>query len=62
MEDVMTDAEANTVKPMMYCGGVADVEGTSLSEREKINQALQGILILHLPEEDDELPVEFPSI
>jgi len=62
MADVrMTDAEANTVKPVMRCCGVADVEGTSVSGRQKINQALQGIFIPHLPEEHDRLPVEFPS-
>ena len=45
----------------MQCCGVLDVEGTTVSVDQKINQALHGIYLPHGPSQHHLLPVHFPA-
>ena len=52
----------NTVAPaVMQCCGVLDVEGTTVSANEKMNQALHSIYLPHGPMQHHLLPTHFPS-
>lgn len=43
---------------MQYCG-VLDVEGTTVSLEQKLNQALHGIYLPHSASQHDMLPTHF---
>ena len=46
---------------LMQCCGVLDVEGTTVSAEQKINQALHGIYLPHGPSQHHLLPIHFPA-
>ena len=46
---------------VMQCCGVLDVDGTTVSADQKVNQALHGIYLPHAPSQHRLLPTHFPS-
>jgi hypothetical protein len=47
--------------PLMHCCGVLDVDGTTISAEEKLNQALHGIYLPHRPSQHSLLPTHLPT-